>query len=1288
MSRSKLSLPQIAARFALGCLLVGSSWSPLWSADWNTVGVLAALVDEPKVANQLALSEAQLSAIQQIVKDRENLALGLAAQLRDLPSEDRDVKLRQFVRESERAAFQLLNAQQRSALQKVRLSRIGMLSLADEEVVETVGLSEGQVQQVQQILSSRPEIIRQVGRSEAPAEMDRRLKSVLTVSQLATWQAMAGQSADAATGGPKESPIESVAKTPPSDTPPETPKAQQEPNESASATDESQPAPATPIVSSPVDSAEMPSALQPPAGSRDATASLPLPSAPNTQLLLNFDGEPWENVLKWLSKEAELSLQTDLYPAGTFTYRDPYRRYSVAQAMDIINGVLLGKGYSLVRRERVLMVLDLGSGESADVIRGYIREVAQLVDPMELDDRGEYELLKSLFPLSRMTPEEAKKEIEMLIGPQGSVIPLPSSSQVLVTETAGKLRLVRDMLMRVEDPTTGQGTIITLPLKNLSADELLAVVRPLLGLQGESNTSADINLSTDTFGNTIYATGSAEKMQKLRDLAKAIDVAPEEKSGTNVDVAQPSLKTHRVISSDPDTALEVLQTLMAGAPNVRLAKDPMTNHIIAFATPDDHALIEKTLKELAGDSADFTVIPLKRIDPQAALLTLEKFFGKKSGEGESGSKGPTFYGDTLARTIMVQGTKDQIDQVQTLIGKLEESGPAASSFGDSIRTLPLTGRSSERVMEQLEQLWQSGGKTNRIRVIKPKDPRRDARRQPNVPNAETEASANSASARPDATPSASSLPPRGTLEPQSRQPAEPEVPSVEPPSEPAAAQPEPAAPANPEIGLRSAPAGRWTSTAASQPPAQEDAAQEDAAANPSQDPNSSLASDPLAVEPTQDGATTLTDPSGKEIVVIQGPTGWVVTSNDKQALEEFEQLARMLSDQLASAAAEPTVVYLKYVKAEAAAELLESILSGEVSSGGGGGLLGNMASGMLGELGGGLIGGLLGGGRSSSSSSSSSSGGIASGDYTITPDARLNALIVQAAPLDLDLIEQLIDVIDQEDSEVEVETRGTPRIIPVVNGDVEEVANVVRSVFSDRIAGADSGAAQRPPSPQEFLQALRGGGGGRGGGQSKIKEMTMTIATDAKSNSLIVTSSNQMYEQVRELVAMLDEASVANEEQVQVVQLGGNVNPTVVQSALQSILGNKVQTNATGNTANNGNTNNRTRQNSNQNGQGQGFDPNAFRQMMMQRGFGGGGFPGGGGGFPGGGGGFPGGGGFGGQRGGGQGGQGQGGFRGFGGGFPGGGGFGGGNQGGGGVQRGGNQGGGGQRGGTNRGGGR
>ncbi len=46
-----------------------------------------------------------------------------------------------------------------------------------------------------------------------------------------------------------------------------------------------------------------------------------------------------------------------------------------------MNGVLLNKAYRLIRRQRSLMVLDLGSGESADVVRALLRELAELVPP-------------------------------------------------------------------------------------------------------------------------------------------------------------------------------------------------------------------------------------------------------------------------------------------------------------------------------------------------------------------------------------------------------------------------------------------------------------------------------------------------------------------------------------------------------------------------------------------------------------------------------------------------------------------------------------------------------------------------------------------------------------------------------------------------------------------------------------------------------------------------------------------------------------------------------------------
>ena len=281
----------------------------------------------------------------------------------------------------------------------------------------------------------------------------------------------------------------------------------------------------------------------------------------------------------------------------------------------------------------------------------------------------------------------------------------------------------------------------------------------------------------------------------------------------------------------------------------------------------------------------------------------------------------------------------------------------------------------------------------------------------------------------------------------------------------------------------------------------------------------------------------------------------------------------------------------------------------------------------------------------------------------------MNALWVQANPMDMQMVEDLVDMIDTEVVQ-ENRTRGTTHIIQVNNTPVADIEAVVKEVFASRIAQAAGAGAQRQPSPQEFMQMMVGGGGRRGGGggggaQSELKEQTMTVSSDKKNNTLIVVAPPNLFADVEDLVRQMDEAAGLDEKSILVIPMEGN--STIMKSALQSVFGANAKTSTTtGNQSSTPQPGGGTNAN----------NPADFFQQFRNRGAGGmGGFPGGGGGgFPGaGGGGFPGGGGFGGGRGG----QGGGGFPGGGGGFPGGGGgFGGGR---------GGQGGGGQGGGRNRG---
>ncbi|NIM08501.1 MAG: hypothetical protein GTO53_04950, partial [Planctomycetales bacterium] len=104
------------------------------------------------------------------------------------------------------------------------------------------------------------------------------------------------------------------------------------------------------------------------------------------------------------------------------------------EAIDLLNGVLLTKGYTLVRRGRMLLVINLQDG----IPEGLVPQVTL----EELDKRGKFELVTVAFPLGRRLAETVKTEIAPLLSIHGKAVPLPSTAQLLVTDAAGIMRSV------------------------------------------------------------------------------------------------------------------------------------------------------------------------------------------------------------------------------------------------------------------------------------------------------------------------------------------------------------------------------------------------------------------------------------------------------------------------------------------------------------------------------------------------------------------------------------------------------------------------------------------------------------------------------------------------------------------------------------------------------------------------------------------------------------------------------------------------------------------------------
>ncbi len=281
----------------------------------------------------------------------------------------------------------------------------------------------------------------------------------------------------------------------------------------------------------------------------------------------------------------------------------------------------------------------------------------------------------------------------------------------------------------------------------------------------------------------------------------------------------------------------------------------------------------------------------------------------------------------------------------------------------------------------------------------------------------------------------------------------------------------------------------------------------------------------------------------------------MLVSSDLDALDELERLInRLVGPETLLADREYAVYYLKFAKADVAGALLKEILtggSGDSGGGGGmGGLMGGLAGAALGGGGGDLMGslmGLAGGGGG---------GFTTQGEVSIISDTRLNALVIQAVPDDLDMIEELLEIIDKEKSPESVQVVAKPRMIPIKYMQAQEVATIVQQVFAAQMSKGAS-TAQRGPSPEDFLRALRGGGGGSS--KPKQDEPKISIGVDIRSNSLVVSAPDSLFEQVKALVEQLDNVDANASQTTQVLSLR-RASPAVIQQALSSMIEGEIQT--------------------------------------------------------------------------------------------------------------------------------
>lgn len=1125
-------------------------------------------------------------------------------------------------KKAEADAKAILTEAQVKRLEQLYLHLEGpMLFVWESDLATEFGITEEQKKEISGLGEQRMIARLALGRDAPPEERKKldeewteKLISVLTPEQQKLWNERSG-------------PAPAVVATP---APRSSPPTESTPTASASPTEGTMPS----VESTPTAPAQRIVTLQPSGATTSTEGSFQVDSNPSEnsdesesgekKLSFNFRFAPWSEVLKLFAEELDLSLDLNVVPPGTFNYLDR-NEYTPTEALDIINGYLLTKGYCLVRRDDFLVCVNIDEPIPPSLIPN--------VSPNELESRGKNELLTVIFPLEGVDVTQMAAEVNEVKGPQGKVVGLKSTNSLLVTDIGTNLTRIREMLKGV----TARGgpndiSFRSYPVKHIEVTDAESIVRALLGvtpsLTNVSSSSANANtgrndsrggfrgrpsgmqrggerdggndqrngqneqggspradnapvrVAIDARTNQLLVTATLAQHVLIDQALKTIDVEGDE-SQFSPSSNRPYLKVYQVSGAD---TVEVTKTINSLIPGVVVNEDARNRKIHIQATPNQHRQVESLIAQMDGlGNRQMAVIPLSRLEPVSVSATIRSLFTK------DGENAPIIEADQYGQQLLVRANPEQLTQIRALLTQLGEDGtPHSARMDNSLaRTIQLSGRDPAEILPLLQKMWNANNDAP-IQVINPSSPGRSGPPGPR-PGRGPETGM-----RPETESGASANPPA------SRRPAAPPQTSV---------APEKKSPFNvipTTIGNKQLRETAWqlgAKTESESESGSETAAPSDVdqlldqylSAPSDSKPDSK---DEQPTPPATSPGSGL--PAGVNIVVMGDEL--FITSSDPEQLNQFEELLERTLQAIPPRITW-TVFTLRVADATEAANMLKLIFPGTSVS---------AAS----PTSGGMMDTLTSGAASLGSSLRDMTGlGTLSSSQTlrIIPDVRQNALFVSGPATQVREVEEMLKVIDSTDLGGDSLRDKIARMIPVQYASADEVYNVVKDVFKNYI---DPPRAQQPNNPLAMLAA----GGGRGGrDQAQVPEPKLAIGVDKTTNHLIVWADDALFQEVEALVESMDQAMLDARRTVRVINLE-NASSSVVQGALGSVLP-QVKVSVTGSRST-GTTTSSSSPSSSSSSAGPSSNPDQFRQMfeqrMRERMQGGGGFGGGRGGFSGG----------------------------------------------------------------------
>jgi len=830
---------------------------------------------------------------------------------------------------------------------------------------------------------------------------------------------------------------------------------------------------------------------------------------------VNFRNQPWPKIMEWLADISGMSLDWRELP-GDYLNLVTRDSYTVEEMRNLINQHLFHRGFTMIRRGEVLMVVNLEKVDPGLVPRVTLEDLDRLPD---------FDFVRVSFALDWILADKAAEELKPYLSPRGKLVPLPTTNRLEAMDAAVNLRELARLLREEQSPKGQERLVREFVLQYARAEETAEQLKDLMGLKQSGfpmppgmnpqqiqqmqqammaaqqqmqqmqggpggpqpggkgppgfKTASDVNFVVNKRRNSIVAQAPPDKMAVIEQAVKILDVP----SDTGAFLAGMSRwQVYRLAAVDPEPLAKTLEELGGLDPSARIEVDKANNALIVYAPLADHVTIRAVIERLDGSGRRFEVIQLRRLPADYVAGTIDFMMG---GQRETASSTPSWLppwerdrqrqskknpnefrvdADVENNRLLLWANEIEIQEVQNLLVKLGEV-PAGEAAASRVRVLEgLSPEDAAAVLEALRRQWPAMA-PNPIRIEQAPGPT-----SPDAPGKDGPES-----------------------RPESDQPAD----------------------------LR-----RQADAEAGVPPPR---------SVPRGDPSAKIAASTAVLTLTEASPTEPPRPAPDAgapssqlppLIVTQTPDGRIViTCQDPRAMELVDFLLR----DVVPPKPDYRIFRLRYAWADNVVKVLETLFSEKKTE--------SRFSWWYFDP-----------WMSPQSETKEPSRLSSRRPVKFVADLDTNTVLVQNADArQLAQIEQIIQFYDQPPPQDSESVRVT-EIFRIRYSKASQVAAAVKEVYRDLL------------SPDENRRDNRGGillllDGGQGDARTPRFKGLLSIGVDDLSNTLLVSAPVYLMNDIRKLIQELDQAAEPVQETVEVIQLGPGVSAESVRRSLGDLLG-------------------------------------------------------------------------------------------------------------------------------------